>query len=294
MRESIASPAGVSRRVSCARMIALLGVLGALGARGAAISPPAAARTLTVAQILQRNAQARGGLAAWQRIHSMVQIGLIERETHVGSRDVQRARTGRSDADADQSVRFRSIMQKPNKMRMELTYRGATAIQAFDGTAGYTVEPGPNGAIARPFTAAQIRAAALQQGLDGPLLDAATDGTVVTLAGIDRVDGRPAYKLTLVMKNGATRHVWVDCADFLDVKIDGTREIGRHFWPIETTFGQFRTEGSVTVPHEVSTSVGGVHTMERMRVFRVVLNAPLEASLFTLPRAPGVGTGVSR
>ena len=267
-------------------LVSLVAVIGALGMFGAQSLPATAAPSLTVAQILQRNAQARGGPAAWQRIQSMVQIGLIEHETQVANRRAQDARAARIDPDASQTVRFRLDMQKPNKMRMELTYRGATAIQAFDGTAGYTVEPGPNGAIARPFSADQIRAAASQQGLDGPLLDAVADGTVVTLAGVENVDGRPAYKLTLALKSGATRHVWVDCVNFLDVKIDGTREIGGHPWPIETTFGQFYREGQVTIPHEIRTSVDGVHTMERMRILKVVLNAQLEASLFTLPRAP--------
>ncbi len=290
MSESIFVSAFPVNRVLWAKRVWVGGALSVLVAASPAVM---AAPQLTVAQILQRNAQARGGLAAWEGIQSMVQIGLIDRQTAVGSRAASRAQTGRIGADADQAVQFRLILQKPNKMRMDLTYRGATAIQAFDGSAGYTVEPGPNGAIARPFTTDQVRAAASQQGLDGPLLDAAADGTVVTLAGVEPVDGRPAYQLILALKNGATRHVWVDCADFLDVKIDGTRVIGGHLWPIETTFGEFRTEGKVTVPHEIRTSIDGVHTMERMRILRVVLNAPLEASLFTLPRAPGKGAGTA-
>jgi len=275
-------------------------LLGAAGSPPAAALPPpdvkpvpAVAPNLSVEEILRRNARARGGPAAWRRITSMVQIGFIEHENDVPDRAARDARAQRIDPDAAQIVEFRLELQRPNKMRMELKYRGATAIQAFDGTVGYTVQPGPGGAIARPYADAQNRAAASQQGLDGPLLGAAANGTVATFAGIEDLGGRPAYKLNLALKNGATRHVWVDAQSFLDVKIDGTREIGGRIWPIETMFSGFRKVGEVEVPYEIRTAVDGVHTMERMRVLKVLLNVPLEASLFTLPRAPAAAAGSS-
>jgi hypothetical protein len=83
-----------------------------------------------------------------------------------------------------------------------------------------------------------------------------------------------------------TRHVWVDAETFLDVKIDGIRQFGDRTWPVETFFSDFRKVGNVLVPYEIQTSVGGVHTMERIVLAKVIVNAPLEGARFTLPRAP--------
>jgi hypothetical protein len=125
-----------------------------------------------------------------------------------------------------------------------------------------------------------------QLGLEGPLLGAAAKGTVVTLDGVDTVHDRPAYKLSLKMSSGVVRHVWVDTKTFLDVKLDGARQVGDRVWPIETLFDDFRKVGSIQVPYKIETAVGGVHTMESVKLTKVLLNAPLEDSLFTLPRAP--------
>lgn len=250
--------------------------------------PPAAASAappapkLSADEILRRNATARGGVDAWRKIKTMVQIGRIERAGEVPGGTAH----ARVTPDASQIVGFRLELARPNKMRYELTYQGATAIQAFDGKEGFTVQPGPSGAVARPFSESQTRAAAEQLDLEGPLLDAAAKGTVVTLESVDAVRDRPAYKLSLKMKSGVTRHVWVDAETFLDVKIDGTRQIGDRTWPVETSFEDFRKVGSVQVPYRIATAVGGVHTMESVKLSKVVLNVPLEDSLFTLPRAP--------
>jgi hypothetical protein len=255
----------------------------------AAASP--AAPKLSVDEILRRNATARGGVAEWNKIKTMVQIGRIERVGEIPGAATHPTRAARVTPDANQMVGFRLELARPNKMRYELTYQGTTAIQAFDGKDGFTVQPGPSGAVARPFSESQSRAMADQLDLEGPLLGAATKGTVVNLEGTDTVHDRPAYKLSLQMKSGVTRHVWVDTETFLDVKIDGTRQIGDRVWPIETLFDDFRKVGSVQVPYQIETTVGGVHTMESVKLIKVVLNAPLEDSLFTLPRAPARSSG---
>jgi hypothetical protein len=259
--------------------------------RGQALAepPPTATYTaapLSVEEVLHRNAEARGGLSEWHKIKTIVEIGRIERTNEVPGAVARKSRAANLAPQAPQVVEFRLDLARPNKMRLDLTYQGATAIQAFDGKEGYIVQPGPTGAVARPYTEAQARAAAEQQDLEGPLLGATGKGTKVTLDGVEAVRGQPAYKLRLETKDGATRHVWVDAKNYFDVKIDGTRQIGERSWPVETFFDDFRPVGKVIMPHLTETAVAGVNTMERMRVVKVALNRPLDASRFTLPKAP--------
>jgi hypothetical protein len=277
---------GVHRIVIAALGTFALACLPCGTAFSAADDNPAAAPKLSVDEILRRNATARGGLDAWHKIKTMVQIGRVERATEVPGIAARPKQATRLTPDVKQIVGFRLDLARPNKMRYELTYQGVTAIQAFDGKEGFTVQPGASGAVARPFSEGQTRAAAEQLDLEGPLLGATAKGTIVTLDGVDSVRDRPAYKLSLKMKNGVTRHAWVDAKTFLDVKLDGTRQIGDRVWAIETLFDDFRKVGSIQVPHQIETEIDGVHTMESVKLIKVVLNTPLEDSLFTLPRAP--------
>lgn len=315
------APSRINARPGAARTLALLGafaLLGAVGPSAGALepdAPPAAqsdapgkaaapapmvakpmaeppppaqptAPALSVQEIRQRNADARGGLEEWRKIKTMLQVGRIEHGDEVPTMSARQKRAARLIPEASQVVQFRLELAQPNKMRLEFTYQGITAIQAFDGKEGYTVQPGPHGAVARPFSDAQARAAAEQLDVQGPLLDADAKGTLAALEGVDAVRGRPAYRVKLTLKSGLSRHVWVDAETFYDVKIDGERHIGDRNWPVETFFADFRKVGKVVVPYESETAINGVHTMERSRLVQVRFNVPLEDSLFTLPKAP--------
>lgn len=242
---------------------------------------------LSVEEIVTRNAKARGGLDSWHDIKTMVQMGRVER---LGKVPMAGAHPNHADGltpDASQIVDLRVQMARPNKLRYEMTYRGITAIQAFDGREGFTVQPSPRGAVARPFTDAQVHALSEQFEIEGPLLSAAQKGIVVKDDGIEVLRGKPAYRLRLTMKSGVTRHVWVDAQSFLDVQLDGARQVGERVWPVTTRFDDFRKVGKVQIPYQVETSIGeAAGAMERVRLAKVSINVPLEDSLFVLPRAP--------
>jgi len=50
------------------------------------------------------------------------------------------------------------------------------------------------------YTADEMKVASMQADLDGPLVDYAAKGTKVELAGMEKVEDRDTYKLTLTMK----------------------------------------------------------------------------------------------
>jgi hypothetical protein len=287
---TLGKPCATRAHWSVACAIALSVLLGG-GTHAAEESLTADVPRLSAEDILKRNAAARGGLEAWRNIKTMVQIGRIERLGDVPGAAARSSRAAQLTPDSNHVVGFRIEMARPNKLRYELTYQGITAIQVFDGHDGFTVQPGAAGAVARPFSQAQARAVADQFEIEGPLLSASEKGTVVAVEGVEVLRGQPAYRLSLTMQGGITRHVWVDAHSFLDVQLDGARQIGDRAWPITTVFADFRKVGGVQVPYQIETAVSGVNAMERVKLGKVVLNAPLEDSLFILPRAPAPGDG---
>jgi outer membrane lipoprotein-sorting protein len=82
----------------------------------------AAAPAQTVDEIVAKNAAARGGAAAWRAVESMRCAGQME----IGK---------------GMQVPFRLELKRPRKMRLEFEFDGKTAVQTYDGSAGWKLAP---------------------------------------------------------------------------------------------------------------------------------------------------------
>jgi hypothetical protein len=245
----------------------------------------------TVEQVLARNADARGGLAAWKRIESMQQIGTIVHHanlpgSHADSANAANAANGAASPNAakpELQAPFMLELKRPNKLHLEIQYQGAKAIQVFDGTRGYLAQPSARGPVVQVMSPATIQSLSQQMDIEGPLMGAAAHGASVRLEGLEQVEGRSTYKLTIQLPGGGERHVWLDAVTFLDLKIDGTRLFNGRALPTETWFSDYRKVDDVYIPFAIDTSINGVHSMEGMVLSRILLNVPLEDAEFELP-----------
>ena len=67
---------------------------------------------------------------------------------------------------------------------------------------------------------------------------------------MERVEGRPAYKLKLKMKNGDVQHIWIDAQSFLDVKVEGIpRRMDDRMHSVVIYQRDFRSVHGVMVPY---------------------------------------------
>jgi hypothetical protein len=267
-------------------VLAAAGALLAAGVAGAAVDatpPPATAVPLAVDQIVERNAQARGGLEAWRTLKTLSEKGYIEHGQLKGPK--KRHGTPSSNHGAmDQTLPFTLQIKRPHMLRLEMNLGDATALQLFDGKDGWTIQPSSKGPLLRRFSSAEAEAQAEQNDPEGPLIDAAAKGTTVALDGEETVEGHPAYKLTLTLKSGQVRHLWVDKQTFLDLKIDGTRLIEGRTWPTETYFYDWKAAGRLRIPYRIETAVNDVRTSSRIVVEHVTVNAPMADDVFALPK----------
>jgi hypothetical protein len=247
----------------------------------------AGATAPSVDEILARNAAARGSIAAWKALRTLSEKGHIEHGQMKGpkTRHGNAAAGARAAGSSDQNVPFTLSIQRPHKMRLELNLGDLAALQLFDGTRGWFVQPSPRGPVVREFTPGESRALASQLDPEGPLLDAAAKGTTVALEGEDLLEGGPAYRLALTLQGGEVRHLWVDAKSWLDVKIDGTRLVDGKAWPMETWFYDWKTYGGLRIPCRIETAVNDVRSSTRILVDRVLLNEPIDEAQFRLPPA---------
>jgi outer membrane lipoprotein-sorting protein len=224
--------------------------------------------TLTAAQIVDKNVAARGGLQAWRAVHTLSMSGKLEAG---GTQNTE--------------LPFALEMKRPRKTRMELQFNGQTAVQVYDGANGWKLRPFLNRHEVEPYTPEELKAAALQADLDGPLVDYTAKGTKVEVEKIQAVEGRQAYNLKLTLKNGQVQHIWVDAQNFLEVKVEGTpRRLDGKYRPVATYFRDFRSVKGLMVPYVLETAVEGSKRTEKIRIESVVVNPKLEDSHFTRPQ----------
>jgi outer membrane lipoprotein-sorting protein len=243
------------------------------------VASAAFAADLTAAQIAEKNAAARGGLAAWRAVQSMSMSG----EMDVG---------GKTDA----KVPYTMSLKRPHMSRLEIRFENQTSVQTFDGKQGWKYRPYLGRTEAEPLTAAELKSAQEADDLDGALIDAERKGTRVELQGMDKVEGKSAYKLKLTKASGASRNLWVDAASLLEVKIDGEpRKLDGRPHKVAVFFRDYKTVNGLNIPHTLETVVEGVKATRKIVVKSVTVNPKLDDALFgkPVPTAPAPAAGAA-
>jgi len=260
--------------------------------------------SLSVAQIVDRNIAARGGLTAWRAVQTLAVTGKVEAgagDSLARSRKIalqgpgasvkraERAQVASETAKAAAAqvqLPFRLEKKRTHKSRLELDVGGQTAVQVFDGEHGWKLRPFLNRNDVEPFTEDEAKSESAEAEVDGPLVDYAAKGTQVALEGTELVDGRNAYKLKLTLKSGDVRHIWIDAQSFLDVKVQGSpRRLDGKMHDVFIYQRDFRAVHGLMVPFEYVTAVEGFPGTHGMFVESVTVNTALDDARFTKPRA---------
>jgi hypothetical protein len=250
--------------------LATLGVCAA--AAGALAAGPASAPELTAAQIVAKNVAARGGLEAWRRIQTMVWVGRVE-----------------SPNAPTPSMPFVLQQKRPNKTRFEITVNNQRSLRVFDGAQGWKLAPTHEGRPdLQPFTAQELKFAREAQGIDGPLIDCQAKGITVALEGVEKVEGRKAYRLIVRLPSGESHHAWIDAKTFLDVKYDRTSYNSAGVpAAVAVFYRDYKTVEGLQIPAVIETGAGPDKATDKLVIEKLALNPPLADGIFARPGPPG-------
>lgn len=276
-----------SNRISCAALVCAF--LPSMMV-GADTSTKVSAPQLSVAQIVEKNAAARGGLDRWRTVKALEMKGKMQaggnRRPTVGAPGVSIGNAVREKRLAEQAeLPFVMELERGRKQRLEIQFNGQTAIQVYDGSQGWKVRPFLNRHEVEKFTADELKAAGTQSDLDGFLIDYAAKGSKVELSGVDQVEGHNAYNLKVTDRNGNARHVWVDAQSFLELKVEGTpRRLDGKYHPVAVFLRDYRSVNGLVMPYLLETTVDGVRDTEKIQIQEIVSNPKLDDSQFAMPR----------
>jgi outer membrane lipoprotein-sorting protein len=277
-------------------------VMSALCMVASADTKAAPAAKLSATEIVDKNVAARGGLQAWRAVKTVTMSGKMDaggnQRPTLPTPGVKRpAQVPQTPVDQVQ-LPFTMELARPRKQRLEIEFNHKTAVQVYDGTNGWKLRPFLNRDDVEPFTAEELKTAATQSDLDGPLVDYAAKGTKVELDGSEKVNGHDTYKLKLTMKDGQTRNVWIDSETFLEAKIEGApRRIDGKYHTVEIYLKDFRPVNGLQFPHLLETKVVPFKTdkpssgigkaVERILIENVVVNPKLDEAAFRAPQSHG-------
>lgn len=255
--------------------------------------------TLTAAQIVDKNVAARGGLQAWRAVHALSYRGKMgaggnqRASLAVPTSHSQELGTLPQRQAEEVQLPFLMEMKRPRKVRVELQFKGQTAVQVYDGTNGWKLRPFLNRDEVEPYSAVEMKKASTQEDLDGPLVDYAAKGSRVELDGQEKVEGHDTYKLKVTQKSGHTLHVWVDAETFLEAKIEGQpRGLDGTDHPVEVYYRDYRMVDGLRIPFVMETRVlrVAINSLglrdtpvppEKIVIDKVEVNPKLEDNLFS-------------
>jgi hypothetical protein len=236
---------------------------------------PGGARSLakTAAEVIDRNIAARGGLDAWRKVETMVWLGHLEH----GGREVQR-------------IPFVMTLRRPNLTRFELREQFNKFTRIFDGAHGWKLRPGAEGRTdAKAFSPEEVNFARTEFVIDGPLIDYQAKGVAANLDGIDTVDGRKAYRLSLKLPSGGERKVWIDTKTNLDIRYDrpATNPL-KPGAPISVYYRDYAAADGLQVARSIETGDGGggAAAGDKLVIDRVLVNPKLDDGTFAPPATP--------
>jgi photosystem II stability/assembly factor-like uncharacterized protein len=240
--------------------IALLAVLAVTGS----------AHAVTLDELLAKNLAARGG-ANVQRLQS---LRLTGRAVFLGA--------GRGGSRLETA--WAQVQKRPGKIRSEVTRQGLTAVQAWNGKEGWKLAP--FGGRREPERASQDDARALAQDadLEGRLISWREKGSRVEYLGVEDVDGTPAHKLRVALKDGDVHYLFLDPDSFLEIRIVTERRVRGSEQVTETDLGAYGQVAGVWIPTSINQGKKGAPRTAHFTVEKAEANLPVEDRLFEYPQ----------
>ncbi len=233
------------------------------------------AHSLTVDEIVARYVEARGGMAKIEAIRSLRATGKVV----FGG--------GEFSIEAG----FGLLQKRPGMIRSERTIQGLTAVEAFDGREAWSLSPFQGKRDAQKGSADDAREDAQDADIEGPLVHWREKGHRVEYLGTEDVDGTPAHKLRVSLKDGDTKYLFLDPDYFLEIREETVARVRGAERIVEQDLGSYEQVAGVWFPFSIESGRKGAPRNARVTFERVEANVDVDDAVFQFPPA---GTPIGR
>jgi hypothetical protein len=165
-------------------------------------------------------------------------------------------------------------------MRLDVDVMGQAVVNAYGNGKGWKINPFAGVETPTEVSGAELEAFKAQASLANGLMDYASRGHKVELAGQEDVSGVKTWKVKLTNKEtGKDTYYFINAADFLLAKTVGKRDINGTEMTVETVYNNFKEFGGIKFAMSVSQSIEGNVTQE-INYGNIELNVPVDEKIF--------------
>lgn len=225
----------------------------------------------TADELIAKNIEARGGLEKIKAIKSLRMTGKFE------GGDGFTAAVGQENA-------------RPNLVRETFSLQGMTAVQAYDGTTGWQIQPFEGKKDPELMGEDDLRDLLLDADFDGPLVDYKEKGSTVEFLGHDVVDGDDALRLKVTLKNGDIIYDYLDPDTFIEIRKEIQEFIRGSVRDHVVDLGSYKPVAGVMFPFSLSSGPKNNPDAQTNTVQKMEANVTIDPADFALPASLKAGS----
>jgi hypothetical protein len=209
-------------------------------------------------------------------------------ESKGGMDKIKAINTLRTTAKFDGGGGFRATIgeekKRPDMVRQTFTLQGMTAVQAFDGSTGWQIQPFNGRKDPELMGEDDLREISEEADFDGPLINYKDKGNTVEYLGHDTVDGDDAYKLKVTLKNGDIYYYLLDPDSYLEIRVETQRFIRGSVRERITELGSYKPVNGVMTPFSIESGPkSNPDQRSKITVEKVEANVPMDDNKFKMP-----------
>jgi hypothetical protein len=178
---------------------------------------------------------------------------------------------------------FKQMNMRPDLVRQNLSLQGMTAVQAYDGSAGWQTQPFRGRKDPELMGEDNLRNLLLAADFDGPLVDYTEKGNTVEYVGHDLVDGDDALRLKVTLKNGDIVYYYLDPDTYLEIRKEIQQFIRGSVREQVVDLGSYKPVDGVMYPFSISEGPRNNPGAQVFTVEKIEVNVPFQDSDFALP-----------
>jgi hypothetical protein len=214
------------------------------------------AQAQTVEEIITKYATAMGGLEAFNKVTTAKLTGTATLQGNDFS--------------------FTTQIVNGKGMRTDVDVMGQAVVNAYGNGKGWKINPFAGAETPTEVSGAELEAFKAQASLANALMDYASRGHKVELAGQEGT----TWKIKLINKEtGKDSYYFINTTDFLLAKSISKRELNGTEMEVETAYSNFKEFGGIKFAMSAIQSVGG-NTMQELNFSNVELNVKIDETIF--------------
>lgn len=176
--------------------------------------------------------------------------------------------------------------KRPGMVRHDFIVQGMTRINAYDGKAGWKVQPFGGKKDPEPLSEEEMKSILEDADFDGPLVNYQQKGNKVEFVGTDPVEGTDALKLKVTLANNDVRYYYMDADYYVPIKIEVKRMVRGEEHEYEVSLGDYKEVNGWYLPFSVETSVKGNPGGPQISYEKIEANVTIDDARFAQPSTP--------